>query len=356
MTKPAGITRDRKGREYRDLGPFGNARRVHVYSSAAAKGQRREESARVVLVGHVPELRVAVDPYRAKMLDRPAALLLLWARLVEAVDAKIAPESSAAEFEVLLVAEGLAVPDGPLHRPGLPKTARLILAYRESHPAASQRMVAAAVGCDPGRVCQVYRRYGDPAAVGAERRAECALNIQRGFSADSAREYAAKNAVSHGEKHGNGNAVPGADSAPPPCTSSLLRREDDGAPPPDAAEPRPALGGPPRPVVAGNAGNEPRPDAGRRPAQLPPGLEVVPDELRRVVWAVMTIEAAKPESATRWKIEQRVRKPDADLDRAVELGYLAEHGTTGARYWTPTHPALVDSVEAIRASRRSAAS
>jgi hypothetical protein len=350
-----GRPKDRKGREYLDLGGFGTSMTIRVYFSPAAKGQRRDESARIVLVGHAPELRVAIDPYRARRLDRRQAVLLLWDRLVQLIDDKAAPVAAAETFEAAMAAGGLDVPPGPLHRPGLPKAARLILAYREAHPAASQRMVAAAVRCDPARVCQVYRRYGDPASAGAERRAECALNTQRRFSADSAREQPSKALIESEENLQNGNHVPEADSAHPPCTSSSLREEDDGAPPPDANVPRPALGGPSRPVVAGHVGDDPRPNAGERP-RLPPGFEVVPEELRPIIWAVVAIEAARPGKATLWAIGQRVRKPDGDLDRAVELQLLDEGGHGGARWWTPKHPSLIALVDLLRCGPRSHAS
>lgn len=350
-------TVDRKGREYRPLGPFLDRCQIHVYVSAAAKGQRREESARVVLVGHFPELRVPLDPWRAKNLDRSQALALLWDRLVELIDAKIAPAESATRYEAALIAEGLTVPAGPLHRPGLPKAARLILAYREAHPAASQRMIAAAVDCDPARVCQVFRKYGDPALAGAERRAECALNIQRGFSADSAREQVQESGVLPDQNAENRNTVPGPNSAPPLCTSSLLRREDNGAPPSAAGVPRLGQEDPPRPVVAGHVKEKPR--AADRGKQLPPGLEVVVDDLRKIIWAVVSIEARKPGTANLWEIEQSVSKPQGDLDRAVTLGYLEHHQAgpgRGVEWWTPRHPQLVALVDLLRGTKRSAAS
>jgi hypothetical protein len=356
--KASGPQVDRKGRAFRSLGRFIEPRlAIHVYVSPPAKGQRREESARVVLVGHCPELRVNLDPWRAKQLTRPQALALLWDRLVELIDAKIAPADFADRYEAAMRAEGLEPPAGPLHRPGLPKIARLILAYREAHPAASQRMVAAAVRCDPARVCQVFRKYGDPASGGAERRAECALNIQRGFSADSARERGAETGVSPEQNSENRNTVPGANSTPPLCTSSLLRREDDGAPPPDAGVPRPGLDGPSRPVVAGNVEEKSRPATPQR-RPLPPGLEVVVEELRRLVWAVVGIHARRPSTANVFEISQRVAKPEGDLERAVELGYLEERRSESgnSKWWEPRHPQLVALVETLLASSRSAAS
>lgn len=349
---------DRKGREFRSLGPFIEPRlAIHVYVSPPAKGQRREESARVVLVGHCPELRVNLDPWRAKQLTRPQALALLWDRLVELIDAKMAPADSAGRYEAAMRAEGLEPPAGPLHRPGLPKIARLILAYREAHPAASQRMVAAAVRCDQARVSQVYRKYGDPASGGNERPDERAMNIHRGFIADSSREHGAETDVSPEQTSENRITVPGANSSPPLCTSSVLRTEDYGAPPPDAVVPRPGLEGPSRPVVAGNVEEKPKPTAPQR-HPLPPGLEVVVEELRRLVWAVVSTHAAAPGTANLWGISQRVAKPEGDLERAVELGYLEERRSDTGRvqWWEPRHPQLVALVETLRASRRSAAS
>ena len=152
----------------------------------------------------------------------------------------------------------------------------------------------------------------------------------------------------------NGNRVPRPESAPPLCTSSSLREEDDGAPPPDANVPRPALEGPSRPVVAGHVGNDPRPPESQPQAKpQPPGLEVVPDELHRLVRAVVAIEAANPGKATLWAIGQRVPKPEGDLDRAVELQLLDEGGQGGARWWTPRHPQLVSLVDMLRARQRS---
>jgi hypothetical protein len=254
-------------------------------------------------------------------------------------------------------AEGLEPPAGPLHRPGLPKIARLILAYREAHPAASQRMVAAAVRCDQARVSQVYRKYGDPASGGNERPDERAMNIHRGFIADSSREHGAETDVSPEQTSENRITVPGANSSPPLCTSSVLRTEDYGAPPPDAVVPRPGLEGPSRPVVAGNVEEKPKPTAPQR-HPLPPGLEVVVEELRRLVWAVVSTHAAAPGTANLWGISQRVAKPEGDLERAVELGYLEERRSDTGRvqWWEPRHPQLVALVETLRASRRSAAS
>jgi hypothetical protein len=356
--KTPGRQVDRKGREFRSLGQFIEPRlAIHVYVSPPAKGQRREESARVVLVGHCPELRVNLDPWRAKQLTRHQALALLWDRLVELIDAKTAPPESADRFEAALRAEGLAPPAGPLHRPGLPKIARLILAYREAHPAASQRMVAAAVRCDQARVCQVYRKYGDPASRGDERRDECAMNIHREFIADSSRDRGAETGVFPEQNNENGITVPGANSSPPLCTSSLLRREDDGAPPPDAGVPRPGLEGPSRPVVAGNVEEKPRPAAPQRQPLLP-GLEVVVEELRLIVRLVVLIHAASG-TANLWEIERRrAPKPEGLLERAVELGYLEERRSESgnSRWWEPRHPQLLALVETLRASRRSAAS
>lgn len=353
MTRPPPATRDRKGRAYVAHGQFMGRMAVHVYVTAAAKGQRREESARVVLVGHVPELRVAVDPWKAKHLDRKGALLLLWERLVQLVDDRVAPLATADAYLAAMQAEGVAPPPGPLHRPGLPKVARMILAYRAAHPAASQRMVAAAVGCDPARVCQVYRRYGDPAAGGAELRAESALNIQREFSADSAREHGRENSVSPETQAENRIVVPAANSAPPPCTSSSLREEDYGAPPTAAGVERPAVERPPPPVVAGHVESKPP----RRQDSMPPALAAVPEELRPVVHAVMAI-TARGEDANAWRLPSCIGKRSSDLDRACTLGYLEERGsgTPGTRYWVPKHPPLVELVEALRASRRGAAS
>jgi hypothetical protein len=348
---------DRKGREFRSLGPFIEPPlAIHVYVSPPAKGQRREESARVVLVGHCPELRVNLDPWRAKQLTRPQALALLWDRLVELIDAKIAAADSADRYEAALLAEGLEVAPGPLHRPGLPKIARLILAYREAHPAASQRMVAAAVRCDQARVSQVYRKYGDPASQSDERPDECAMNIHRGFIAHSSREHGAEPGVSPEQNSENRITVPGANSSPPLCTSSLLRREDYGAPPPDAVVPRPGLEGPSRPVVAGNVEEKPKPATPQR-RQLPPGLEVVVEELRRLVWAVVSIHAAAG-TANVFEISQRVAKPEGDLERAVELGYLEERRSESGnlKWWEPCHPQLVALVETLLVSTRSAAS
>ena len=128
-----------------------------------------------------------------------------------------------------------------------------------------------------------------------------------------------------------------------------------GGSPPDATVPRPALEGPSRPVVAGHSGNDPRPDASQRP-RLPPGFEVVPEELRPIVWAVVAIEAANPGKATLWAIGQKVKKPDGDLDRAVELQLLDEGGHGGARWWSPKHPKLVALVDLLRSGPRSHAS
>jgi hypothetical protein len=359
VTAAVSTKKDRKGREYRSLGPFMDRMQLNVYVTKAAKGQRREDDARVVLVGHVPELRVALDPWRAKALDRRAALMLLWDRLVELVDDRAAPSECCEAFKAALAQEGLQPPPGPLHQPGLPRVARLVLAYRQAHPAASQRMVAKAVGCDPARVCQVYRQYGDPASVGAERRAESALNIQREFSADSARGEAPETNASPEQSPENRITVPGPNSAPPPCTSSFLRKEDDGAPPPDAGVPRPAFEGPPRPVVAGNAVSNPH--STHRGNRLPEPLASIPDDCRWAVLAVMKLEVQKPGSAVRFLIAQnepRGAKTDSALDHAVEMGYIEEAVGTGGRlrYWVPKAPELVRLVEQLRSRPRSVAS
>ena len=268
---PEGFAKDRKDRAYRDLGRFNGTQKLLVYVEPPERGKRRDESARVVLAGYFPELKVNVRPWQAMQLDRRAALLLLWDRLIERIDAREAAAGAAADFEALLVAEGITVPGGPLHRPGLPRLARAILAYRQAHPAASQRMIARAVQCDPGRVCQVFRKYGDPADRSGERSAESPLNIQRGFSADSAHGHAAENGVSPERNIENGAAGDADDLAPPLCTSSFFKKEDDGAPPPAAADPRPALVGPSRPVVAGNAaGDSARPMVPREMAERHP--------------------------------------------------------------------------------------
>lgn len=354
--KCAGRLQDRKGREYLDLGRFGASMTIRVYFAPAAKGQRRDESARIVLVGHAPELRIALEPYHARRLDRRQAVLLLWDRLVQLIDDKVAPAAAAETFEASMAADGLEVPPGPLHRPGVPRRVRLILAYKQAHPAASHRMIAKAVGCDAGWVSKSLQgKWKGASSGGADWRADSALINQREVSAESAPEDAEEPSLAPERNTENGNRVPGAKSAPPLCTSSSLREEDDGTPPPDATAPRPALEGPSRPVVAGHIGNDPRPDAGKRP-QLPPGFEVVPDELRRIVWAVVAIEAANPGKATLWAIEQKVKKPDGDLDRAVELKLLDEGGQGGARWWTPKHRNLLALVDRLRNEPRSHAS
>lgn len=354
--KSSGRLKDRKGREYLDLGRFGTSMTIRVYFAPAAKGQRRDESARIVLVGHAPELRIALDPYHARRLDRHQALLLLWGRLVQLIDDKVAPAAAAETFEASMAADGLEVPPGPLHRPGVPPRVRMILAYRQAHPAASHRMIAKAVGCDAGWVSKALQgKWKGATSGGADWGADSALISQRKVSAESAREHGEETALAPERNTENGNRVPGAKSAPPLCTSSSLREEDDGAPPPDAAVPRPALEGPSRPVVAGHIGNDPRPDADQRP-RLPPGFEVVPEELRPIVRAVVAIEAANPGKATLWAIGQKVKKPDGDLDRAVELQLLDEGGQGGARWWTPKHPKLVALVDLLRNGPRSNAS
>jgi hypothetical protein len=358
MSKPGGRPRDRKGREYSDLGKFGASMTIRVYFSPAAKGQRRDESARVVLVGHAPELRVTLDPFHARRLDRCQAVLLLWDRLVQLVDDKAAPPVAADAFEAAMTAEGLEVPPGPLHRPGVPRRVRTILTYRDAHPAASHRMIAKAVGCDPGWVSKALRgKWGKYRTAGADWRADFALTSQREVSAESARERPAKTGTPHAENAENGNRVLGQESARPLCTSSSLREEDDGAPPPDANVPRPALVVPSRPVVAGHVGNDPRsPEAEPQPKPQPPGLEVVPEELQAVVKAVVVIEAASPGKATLWAIGQRVSKPEGGLYRAVELQLLDKGGHGGARWWAPRHPRLVSLVDLLRARQRSQAS
>jgi hypothetical protein len=142
----AGRLKDRKGREYLDLGRFGTSMTIRVYFAQAARGQRRDESARIVLVGHAPELRIALDPYHARRLDRRQAVLQLWDRLVQMIDDKAAPAVAAATFEASMTTDGLAVPPGPLHRPGVPRRVRMILAYRDAHPAASHRMMLLSAG------------------------------------------------------------------------------------------------------------------------------------------------------------------------------------------------------------------
>ena len=337
---PEGFTRDSKGRPCRDLGRFGT-HKLLVYVSPPVRGRRRDESARVVLAGYFPELRVNVSPWQATQLDRRAALLLLWDRLIERIDAREAAAGAAADFEALLVAEGIKVPAGPLHRPGLPRLARAILAHRQAHPAASQRMIARNVGCDQGRVCQVFQKYGDPALGGDE----CAMNIHRRFIADSSRGASAENGISPDGNIENGAAGAGADSSPPLCTSSFFQKEDDGAPPPDAAEPRPALEGPSRPVVTGKAGGD-----SARPG-MPRELLTVPEHLRPVAWAVVTIdaEADRPGGAVLWQIERRVRGgAEKLLAEAVELELLTEHGEKRLVWWTPRHPDLVRLAERVR--------